>query len=447
LKRIIFRGSPRRERARQHILKEKKEMRKLILILMVLLLVACGVSQIPPAPSPAVLTAIPSAAKPKATNGAGITFLVGSDQALTYPSDLITLPDEHTTFIPPAAGSASYLVFAAGFLAGSAVVLETKDLRSFVLAPGYATPFISPPLRFSTCKSSYDPEFDLNYGSPGSVLQDPTRPAGNLMMIYEAENHCPGAVWQLPFYVTVGFARSADNGKTWPSPVDKELGGPDRYPILRSATPEPTTAEQPPVYLGDALPSAFVDGTSLYAVYTLSMPGGDGLIRVARATLGGSGPLSFLKWNNGSFSGVGIGGPDSGVLPSRGCAGAQTEGSISYSDTLREYLMTFVCLSGKKDSSGTPQPYQGAWYFSTATRLDLQNWTAPQLIENSQFPVTTGCGAQSSGNSFDGWYPSFMSPGASAGHLSTGGSVFFMNGCAIGKRTFMSRTFSIQAAP
>ena len=47
---------------------------------------------------------------------------------------------------------------------------------------------------FTTCKATYDPEFDLNYASPGSVVQDPTRPAGNFIMIYEAENHCPGAV-------------------------------------------------------------------------------------------------------------------------------------------------------------------------------------------------------------------------------------------------------------
>jgi hypothetical protein len=423
-------------------------MRKLILVMTALLLVGCVEFQLPPPESSAGVTATPSAAKPIVTKGAGITFSVGPDQALTYPSDLTTLPDEHTTFIPPAAGSESYLVFAATFPGtGSPVVLETKDLRSFVLASGYPTPVMSPPLRFSTCKSSYDPEFDLNYAAPGSVLQDPTRPAGNLIMIYEAENHCPGGVWQFDFYVTVGFARSADNGKSWPSPVDNELGGPDRYAIVKSAMPEPTTAEQPPVSLGDALPSAFVDGKSLYILYTLSTPGGDGLIRVAKATLGGGGTLSFLKWNNGTFSGRGIGGLDSGVLPARGCRSYQTEGSISYSDALRVYLLTFVCISGEKNASGAFQPEQGAWYFSTATRLDLQNWTVPQMIENSQFPVTTGCGAGASGNSFDGYYPSFMSPGASSGHISANGSVFFLNGCAIGKRTFMSRTFSIQGAP
>ena len=74
-------------------------------------------------------------------------------------------------------------------------------------------------------------------------------------------------------------------------------------------------------------------------------PGSDGLIRVARAKLGGSGPISFKKWYNGAFSEPGIGGLDSGVLPSRGCEGYQAMSQISYNDALDAYLMTFVCVS------------------------------------------------------------------------------------------------------
>jgi hypothetical protein len=47
----------------------------------------------------------------------------------------------------------------------------------------------------------------------------------------------------------------------------------------------------------------------------------DGLIRVARAKLGAD-PLDFEKWYDGSFSQPGIGGSDTGVTPSPGCAGA-----------------------------------------------------------------------------------------------------------------------------
>jgi hypothetical protein len=92
-----------------------------------------------------------------------------------------------------------------------AVVLETTDLQTFTFASGYSSQVMSVPVRFTTCNPTYDSEFDENYAGPGSVVQDPTRPAGNLIMIYEAENHCPGGVWQQPFYATVGFARSSDN--------------------------------------------------------------------------------------------------------------------------------------------------------------------------------------------------------------------------------------------
>lgn len=136
-------------------------------------------------------------------------------------------------------------------------------------------------------------------------------------------------------------------------------------------------------------------------------------------------------------------GQDSGVLPARGCQGYQTMAQISYNDALREYMLTYVCVSSKANPSGTLEPSQGAWYFSTATSLDSQNWTAPRLIENSQYALSSACGPGGSGAAFDGWYPSFMSPGVAAGHVSSAGTVFFLNGCDTGARTFSSRTFTI----
>ena len=169
---------------------------------------------------------------------------------------------------------------------------------------------------FGQCNPTYITEFDGNYAAPGSVVQDPTLPAGNFIMIYEAENHCPGGVRQVPFYATVGFARSSDNGKTWPSPENGVLGGPSRHPILQSSDPPPSVAHP---YLGDAIPSAFVDKNAngeyyLYVAYSYvaAVPGSGNGIRVARAKLGQD-PLNFLKWYNGSFSQPGIGGSDSGV--------------------------------------------------------------------------------------------------------------------------------------
>ncbi len=385
-----------------------------------------------------------------------VTFSVGPDEALRYPNNLPSFPDEHTTILPPAPGSTSYLVFAAssftgGTTGGGAVVLETQDLVSFAFAAGYSSPVMSPPLRFTACDSAYNHEFDENYAAPGSVVQDPTLPPGNLIMVYEAENHCPSGVWQFHFYATIGLARSPDRGKTWPRPANGELGGPERYPILRSVTP-PTAGQSRP--LGDALPSAFVDtGASpneasreayLYVIYIVPEPGAGGMIRMARAKLG-TRQLSFTKWFDGAFSEPGLGGRDSGVLPAKGCNGYQTPGDITYNDALGAYLLTFVCVSYRKDQSGRFQPYQAAWYFATATSLDRQDWSAPQLIENSQGPVTAPCSA-GGGKIFDGWYPSFMSPGSAAGHTAADGFVFFLGGCDTSSaRRFTRRAFHIRA--
>ncbi len=304
---------------------------------------------------------------------------------------------------------------------------------------------MSPPVAFTSCNPVYDAEFDENYSDPGSVLQDPTLPPGNLMMFYEAENHCPGGVSQQPFYATIGFARSSDNGVTWPKPENGALGGPNRYPVLRLAAPEPAS-EPVPTPMGNAIPAAFVDGNYVYVTYVA--PPGPGLVsdgrqRVARAPLGGGGQLTFSKWYNGSFSQPGIGGLDSGVLPAGGCIGGQGMGAINYIDALGLYLMTFVCRSP------TAVPPHAAWYFSLATSLELQDWTVPQMIANSQYPLYEPCpGSAAQGGSFDGWYPSFMSPNSAPGHLGMTGSVFFLNGCDVSAdRKFTSRTFSITINP
>jgi len=310
------------------------------------------------------------------------SFSVGPDQDLVYPGDLPALPDEHTTFLPIRPGSSTYLVFAASMRgAGPAgtIVLQTSDLKTFTYAPNYKSPVMVPPVKYTTCSPAYDSEFDENYSAPGSVVQDPTRPAGNLIMIYEAENDCPGGVWQSQFYATVGLARSTDFGKTWPAPINGEFGGRDRRPVLKTAAAEPTTRETPPIYMGNAIPSAFVDTNEkgehyIYVAYIFAGQGADGFQRMARARLEDDDPgsndpsrrLTFAKWYKGTFSEPGIGGLDSGVTPARGCPGGQQQGQISYNDAIDQYLLTFVCVS-LQGPAGNRKPYQAAWYYSTAT--------------------------------------------------------------------------------
>jgi hypothetical protein len=47
-----------------------------------------------------------------------ITMSVGADEALSYPSNLPSLPDEHTTVLAPAPGSSAYRFFASSSLSG-----------------------------------------------------------------------------------------------------------------------------------------------------------------------------------------------------------------------------------------------------------------------------------------------------------------------------------------
>jgi len=92
-----------------------------------------------------------------------ISMSVGPDESLSYPTNLPSLPDEHTTIFPPAPGSAAYLFFASSSLTSGnsdAVVLQTSDLRTFTFATGYSSQVMSALLRFTTCNPTYNPEFD-----------------------------------------------------------------------------------------------------------------------------------------------------------------------------------------------------------------------------------------------------------------------------------------------
>jgi hypothetical protein len=371
-----------------------------------------------------------------------ITMSVGPDETLTYPSNMPSLPDEHTTILPPAAGSSVYRFYAATKLTGGnsgTVALETSDLLTFVPAAGYPPQVMTSNIELRTCAGD-NGGFDQNYAAAGSVVQDPTLPAGNLIMIYEAENHCPGGMPQTPYYARVGFMRSSDNGKTWPLPAAGATGNASRYPVLQSADPQPAAPNA--TAMGNAIPSAFVDGDFLYVVYIYqpAPPAAwDGKLRIARAQLGGNGQVAFAKWNNGAFSTPGIGGADSAILSNGGCVGTQDQAAVHRVDPLDVYLLVFVCRN--------QVTHQAAWYFSTATSLDLQDWSAPQLVAGSQSTLSAPCpgSTQANGQEFDGWFPSLVSPGAAAGHIVQAGYAYYAKGCDTDSRTFNRRTFAIDA--
>jgi len=58
-----------------------------------------------------------------------------------------------------------------------------------------------------------------------------------------------------------------------------------------------------------------------------------------------------------------------------GGPGYETGADLSRNEFLHAYLLVFVCAS---QTTG-----QARWYFSTATSLEKQDWTTPQLVVNS----------------------------------------------------------------
>ena len=114
-----------------------------------------------------------------------------------------------------------------------------------------------------------------------------------------------------------------------------------------AADPPPTISHS---YLGDAIPTGFVNKNANGGYFLTD-------------------PLNFQKWHNGAFSEPGIGGLDSDPIPAGACTGKpQYHPEVSYNDDLGLYLMLYWCGSAPNGATVT-------WYYSTATSLDLQDWT------------------------------------------------------------------------
>jgi uncharacterized protein (TIGR03437 family) len=348
---------------------------------------------------------------------------------------------------------------------------------------------------------------------------------GSVLMIYEGTNVCIGLTGgsdsSNSFYAETGVATSLDYGHTWPAyrsdwvplPSQNASVGPQapqgamgssvcigndcattapanygRYAVLgppltvAAALAVGQTIATP---VGDSEPSAFIDDVSanpaqyVYEVHHYNagpaflqsppLANGDptvpGELMIARARLnGGTAPLSFTKWYQGSFSEPGLGpsgGLQSGILPLSSTGFANCESpqqvrgmpAISFVDATQQYLLTFMCKSPTDPLTQAAGP-GAAWFYSTldATLYDLSDqaqWTPPQEIVGS-WSVLTAC-ADGVIEDFNGNYPSFMSLGVKPGHLSTSGYVFFMEGCpgdpTIGTRQFSTRVFTMTTGP
>lgn len=240
-------------------------------------------------------------------------------------------------------------------------------------------PDICPPTADGS-PNDQDETFDMGYASAGSIVKDPTAPAGSMLMIYEGANGCIGnsggvRAPDADSYISLGIATSVDYGKNWPTyrgnpffdyhPLPKvnpsqapnynngvvgSLGKwgadvcqgncpPDntaspspldsygRYAVVTPTTSldslmrkgVPLTGKDVPQYKEQEI-SGFVDDVSADPTKYLYVNWGSA--RMARAQLTqGQERLSFWKWNGNDFTTVpGMGGDEtkSSVLPSSG---------------------------------------------------------------------------------------------------------------------------------
>lgn len=345
-----------------------------------------------------------------------------------------------------------------------------------------------------------DQTFDMHYAAGGSIVKDPTAASGALLMVYEGTNACIGNAGgpilnNANDYISLAIATSLDYGKSWPTyrgtptfnfvplPGFNATQAPNapmgalgknvcmgndctttpppaygRYPVVTPpmslaslmAAAKPLTAKY-----GEQEISGFVDDIAggstpyLYANWANA--------RVARAQLnGGAAALTFEKWDGHAFASPGIGGAEVSVVPAgpfENCGAPvqnQIGSSISYVEDTKQYLLTFLCVSPSDPALGqTGGGHLGAaWFWSTSYDLsDQTKWSAPREITGSwsEFDTSGGC------PDYKGYYPTFMSLGKSAGHLSLNGYVFYLWGCQPAGtpppgRQFSSRAFTITTA-
>lgn len=443
-----------------------------------------------------------------------------------------TTTDEHSSVFPPYSlgSNTNYIFFvAAGTVPPSALpgtsLEHGADIGDVVLSgrpdkhgqwrlgfePGYAPldingnpgPLFLAPTGQNRCPTLSDSTFDLNYAASGSVVPNPSGPAGSLLMVYEGANICNSA-GRAP--IMLGIATSADFGRSWPTyaaapdftfaplPYQNVDQGPNvsnagafgsavcvgngctvatpysgygRYPVITPPVGPDTRDAQPAAFVDD------VQGGSPTYLYTVEdynptdtlLDGRAFDITIARAALnGGSGPLHFEKWNGqacgadapcwvGPSPGVTLNAAEEYPILKDGdfsaCGDPLTQErsspSISYFATTGQYILTFVCKSPGDPAVGpyTDSAASGAaWFFSTSPDLsDPNQWSTPVEILGTwnPFPVD---------GLYNGWYPTFMSLEQNPSRLTTRGYAFYLWGCegggGCGGRRYTSRRFFVQ---
>jgi uncharacterized protein (TIGR03437 family) len=451
-----------------------------------------------------------------------------SGSAINRTTGFAPVPDEHSSVFAPGILGANqdYLFFLATGSPGNVGIgvtvlsagpgpdsdgqwtLNIPTADGYGSYPGGFGQVFNTAMRGSVCPTvadgnpaHQDQTFDLHYASAGSVMIDPTGPAGSLLMIYEGTNACVGTTGgpvpnNVNDYISLAVATSIDYGKSWPTyrgtPAFNFVPLPDTNPAQgpnmpmgatgknvcmgnncgstppanygRYAVITPTTSLASLMAAGKQLTSKFgeqeiagfvddIGGASSPYVYATF-----GNLREGRAQLNGGGaPLTFKKWDGQGFNSPGLGGSESSVIPAGAFANCedpvQTQfgASINYVEDTQQYVLLFVCTSPNDPALGKGGAGNrgAAWFYSTSYNLsDPSQWSVPKEIEGSWNPFDTSGSCES----YNGWYPTLMSLNKRPAHLSLSGYALYLSGCqGAGTpgagRQFSSRQFTIATAP
>jgi hypothetical protein len=351
-----------------------------------------------------------------AASDAGATSItLGPAEQILMPGQLglDSVPDEQLSLIRQPDGS--YLAWIGGTVSGCngcTALLSTTDFSTFasVVGDGGAATSVFGASAQMPCGNGIpgSSAFDAQYAAPGTVF--PAANGSDLLILYHAENHTfAGSCYKvLPFYASIGLARSSDGGRTWV----RQQG-----PVVSGRDPHPAAAPSMNAGWGAAVPSAVVDGGFIYVFYSdYPVPSSghesSNSIMVARAPTSSDGAAgSWQKWLNGSFSSPGAGGDSTPPVPLAGssCVFPRQPG-VSFNAHLNRYLLTMVCGAG--------------WYFSLATDLTKQDWSVPAQF----FAAPYDNQSLLPGDEYD-WHAALVTPGQPSGQSTdASGYVLYARG-------------------
>ena len=246
--------------------------------------------------------------------------------------------------------------------------------------------------------------FDADYAAPGSVVRDPAfADERHLLMFYHGENHTFAGVTHpaVPYYASIGLARSSDGGRRW-TRVGKIVDG----LLPHGDGPAPRGA------LGAGTPSVVAHDGWWYLFYVdwnTSLPDA---IHLARAPISGGGlPGTWSKWHDGAFAEPGIGGVSTPVIlppapADRSIYAAMPD--VSWNTALGRFLMIYECDDA----------------FRAASSTDLITWSTPTAF----LANPAGAASRRSGQTWMS-YPTLVSLGTDSDRVTgASGQLFHARG-------------------